>query len=123
MLDLCCIALGLHIATIHAWRIEEEGKSLRDFNPGIYARVDRWQAGAYHNSQRKPSVYVSYAFPLSERWSFSVGAVTGYSHAKVAPALVFSYSFDNGIRLVGFPRTPKNSGGVHLAYEFHKGQP
>lgn len=122
MIDLCCIAIGLHIGTWHVARIEEENKSLRDFNPGVYARIDRWQAGAYHNSQRKPSVYVSYAFPLSQRWAVNVGLVTGYSHATVSPALALSYSFDNGVRLVGFPRTPKSSGGIHVAYELTRTQ-
>lgn len=118
MLDLCCIALGLHIGTWHT----DRDRGLRDFNPGIYARVDRWQFGLYHNSQRAQSLYASYAFPLSRRWAIHVGAVTGYDHARIAPAVVLSYSFDGGVRLVGIPSTPKNSGGVHLAYEFHQGE-
>jgi hypothetical protein len=114
VLDLAAIAIGVHIGT---WHFKQDHR-LRDFNPGVFARADRWQAGLYHNSQRRTSAYVSYAFPLSERWAVSVGAVTGYEHARVAPAVVLSYRFDGGLRLVGIPSTPKNSGGVHAAYEF-----
>ena len=115
MIDLCCIALGVHLATYHF----DRSRDLNEFNPGIYARADRWQAGVYRNSYRKPSLYVSYAFPLTERVAVHVGAVTGYRHVgTIAPALMLSYSFDNGVRAFGFPTTPKSSGGVHAAYEF-----
>lgn len=115
MLDLASIAIGVHIATYHF----DRSQRLNDFNPGAYVRMDRWQVGAYWNSNRRPSAYVSYAFPLTQRLALGVGLVTGYEHVKpVAPAVVLSYSFDNGLRLVGIPATPKNSGGLHVAYEF-----
>lgn len=116
VLDLAAIALGVHIGTYHF----DRDAQLNDFNPGIFARADRWQAGVYHNSIRRTSVYVSYAFPLTERVALHVGAVTGYRHMPVAPAVILSYSFDGGLRLAGFPSTPKSSGGIHAAYEFNR---
>jgi hypothetical protein len=115
VLDLAAIAIGVHIGTWHA----RNDHGLRDFNPGIYARADRWQIGVYHNSIRRTSLYVSYAVPLTERVSLNIGAVTGYQHMTVAPAAVLVYRFDNGLRLAGFPHTPKSSGGMHAAYEFY----
>jgi hypothetical protein len=119
VIGLCCIALGMHIGT---WHMKQD-HGLRDFNPGIFARADRWQIGAYHNSERRTSAYVSYAFPLTQRLALNVGLVTGYSRATIAPAVVLSYGFDNGLRLVGIPHTPKSSGGLHAAYEFQRNAP
>jgi hypothetical protein len=115
VLELAAIAIGVHIGTYHFNRHE----ATRDFNPGIYARADRWQAGIYANSIGRTSAYVAYAVPIAGRWAVNFGAVTGYRHAPIAPAVMLSYSFDNGLRLAGFPSTPKSSGGIHVAYEFN----
>lgn len=119
MLEACCLAWGIHIGTLHVGARQKTN----DFNPGLYMRSGRWQAGAYWNSERRGSLYVAYHFPLSQRVSLSTGLVTGYARSTVSPAVVLTYSFDNGVRLVGIPPTPKTAGGLHLAYQLTEGEP
>jgi hypothetical protein len=117
MITLCCIALGMHIGTYHF----DRGRNYREFNPGAYVRVDRWQAGAYNNSHGKLSVYGTYAVPLAKRIDLAIGAATGYN-GSIVPVVVLTYSFDAGPRLGLIPSSPKGgSGGVHLAHEFNRG--
>lgn len=111
LLDL---ALGIHLATYHFDRARE----YNEFNPGLYARADRWQAGFYHNSHKKLSVYGTYAIPLAKRTDLAIGLATGYNK-HVVPVVVLSYNFDAGPRIGLIPSSPKGgSGGIHAAWEF-----
>jgi hypothetical protein len=123
----CCIAVGVHIATYHF----DRRSGYNEFNPGAYVRVDRWQLGAYRNSNStriladnadaaKYSVYGTYSFALLQRTTLDVGVATGYNKA-VVPVAVITYNFDAGPRAGLIPSSPKGgSGGVHVAHEWRQ---
>ena len=52
-----------------------------------YAEVDlnRWAAGVYYNSERNISTYLLKSLNLGGGYDLEIGAVTGYSDAKVLP--------------------------------------
>lgn len=59
-----------------------------DYNPlHPYARVeaDMMAAGIYLNSESTLSTYISKDFELVDDYELEVGAVTGYSDAKIMP--------------------------------------
>jgi hypothetical protein len=114
VIGLCCIALGMHIGTVHLNR----NRDYNERNLGLYVRAERWQWGGYHNSHRKFSAYSTYAIPLTQRIEAHAGIASGYN-STVVPVLVFTYRLDNGLRIGLIPSSPKGgSGGVHIAYEF-----
>ena len=116
MLEACCLAWGVHLGTLHF----DRSTNYNEFNLGLYVRSGRWATGAYWNSHRKPSAYIAYAFPLSQRWSLHAGFVSGYNKT-VMPVAALSYSLDGGLGVSLIPSSPKGgSGGVHLSYEFHR---
>ena len=110
---LCtALAIGLHLGTYHF----DASKGYNDFNPGAYVVCDGWTAGAYRNSERKPSLYVGKTFRYGV--DITIGAVTGYKRAPLTPLLVPSYKLENGARLSLLLPAEKGGGGVHLSWEF-----
>lgn len=115
MIELCCIAIGLHVGTYHFDRTA----GYNEFNPGVYARAERHTVGVYYNSFRKTSAYYAYRAFSYGRTSVHVGAVTGYERAPVVPLVVAEYALTDHTRLVLIPPAPQaGGGGVHFAVEF-----
>ena len=59
-----------------------------NYNPiHPYAQMEKndWAIGTYYNSESKISTYVSKTFDLGKDFELELGAVTGYSDAKVLP--------------------------------------
>lgn len=63
---------GLHTLSVHTPQHTQNNT-----NPGAYVRIDRWQAGAYRNSDEHTTVYGSYLVPVGPL-ELIVGVATGY---------------------------------------------
>ena len=69
------LILGLHLLSLHV----PHNADLREVNPGVYARMDGFTAGAYANSIGRLSVYAGYTVETpDQRFALTVGAVSGY---------------------------------------------
>lgn len=115
-MSICAaLALGIHLGTYHF----DRNRGYEEFNPGAYVRCDNITAGAYRNSEGKPSVYAGYtgrpfaSIPLD----VTVGGVTGYRRSTVVPLLVPSVRIGDA-RLSLLLPLEKGGGGVHLSWEF-----
>lgn len=113
MLTCTALAIGLHIGTYHF----DRSKDYNEFNPGVYALCDGWTAGAYHNSERRVSVYAGRTFDVGPV-DVTLGAVTGYSRAPLVPLVVPSYKIRGGPRVSLLLPLEKGGGGLHLSWEF-----
>lgn len=113
MITCTALAIGLHIGTYHF----DRSKDYNEFNPGIYAVCDGWTAGAYHNSERKVSVYAGRTFDVGPI-DVTLGAVAGYRRAPLVPMVVPSYKIKDGPRVSLLLPLEKGGGGLHLSWEF-----
>jgi hypothetical protein len=105
---------GLHLASYHT------AHGNNNVNPGLYVRTDgdlSVQAGAYHNSLRRATVYGMANASLGAV-TVSLGAATGYRR-DVVPMVALSYRVGHW-RLAYVPKFGElNKGHVfHSTYEF-----
>jgi hypothetical protein len=124
MLTLSELVIGLHLATAHFGP-----NTLESNTPGIYARVNSGPAagltvGTFRNSYSRQSSYIAWSFQTSdERFALTVGAVTGYSAARVMPLVVPSVRVplggDFAARFSYIPKPVKqgHNAGLHLSVE------
>lgn len=107
------LVLGLHLGTWHA------APGFNGVNPGVQVRCDGLVSGAYHNSYRKPSVYVGYNWPrVAGPVDLALVAATGYPRAPVLLAPVPSIKVTDSLR-VSFVPSPKRLVSVaHFSLEF-----
>jgi len=119
------LILGLHLATAH-FGAPAGGPDLTDRNPGAYVRLGNGAtAGAFRNSHRRSSVYAGWTWQTRDgRWALTVGAVTGYPRAAVAPLLVPSVRLPLAAgspwaARLSYLHKPHSDGasGVHLSIE------
>lgn len=114
---------GAHLHTVHL-----DGAALNDSTPGIYVQARTGllagaSVGIYHNSHSDTSVYAAYTWEPPGRWAaLTVGAVTGYRIAKVAPLLVPSVRLPiygpAALRIAYLPKAVKDgAAGVHFSIE------
>ena len=52
---------------------------LNNFNPGIGYDFGPYQLGGFYNSYELPSFYGAWKLPVTDRISFGLGAITGYT--------------------------------------------
>lgn len=80
--------VGAHIHTEHFGSQNHLPPSLRyrDSTPGLYLRSDSGlTAGVVRNSYGRTSFYLGQTWTTSdERWSLTLGAITGYQYRKVS---------------------------------------
>jgi hypothetical protein len=114
---------GLHVASQH---LPDKGQN--NFNPGAYVRFGDTSIGAYHNSYRDTTVYVSQSYAVGYGFELVGGVAYGYqrsgtSRGALTPMGGITYTspvkiFGMTPKLFAIPPTPKNSAVVHLAMEF-----
>lgn len=124
MLTCLELVIGLHLATAHFGP-----NTLESNTPGIYARVNAGPAagltvGTFRNSYARQSAYVAWSFQTDdERFALTVGAVTGYSAARVMPLVVPSMRVPlfegTAARFSYIPKPIKegHNAGLHLSVE------
>lgn len=104
---------GMHMVSLH-----RPGSGMRTLTPGVYAlhKSSGFTIGAYNNSLGRASVYTGLTL---ERGNFqlTLGAVTGYSKAKVLPMAAPSYKMADGWRISAIPN-PFGESALHLSKEF-----
>lgn len=91
IISACCEAramtAGLHIHTLHVGGHGNVPHGLRntDNTPGLYVRTESGlTAGIARNSLRRTSVYLAQTWTTDdERWSLTLGAITGYRYQMV----------------------------------------
>ncbi len=91
IMSACCEArattVGLHLHTFHVGSDGSMPPALRntDSTPGLYVRTESGlTAGIARNSLRRTSVYLAQTWTTDdERWSLSLGAITGYRYRWV----------------------------------------
>lgn len=66
------LTVGLHVASIHSPQGDQTNT-----NPGLYIRMDRWQAGLYRNSHSRTTFYGGYAYPIGPV-EVMAGIASGY---------------------------------------------
>lgn len=72
--------IGLHVASVHVPAHDYQ----KNFNPGIYARLDNGVTlGAYSNTLGRASFYGAWTTPEFYRLSLTIGAVSGYQKKLV----------------------------------------
>ena len=117
--------VGVHIATYH----DQHG--FNNFNPGVYAK---WEsgvvAGTYYNSERHQSYYAGYTWETGAlvgpvHAALTLGAVTGYRSAKVAPMVLpsiyvpFGTEASTSFRVTYVPRSsPRGPQAVHFSVDY-----
>lgn len=118
--------VGVHLMSTH---IPNENHNNQ--NPGVYVRAEGWQAGAYHNSFKRLTVYGVRVVEIGGGLELALGAATGYkrdeqgrgfSRSAVAPMAALSYAPSWSVggftpRVTFVPPLPKHSGVVHLSVE------
>ena len=90
--------------------------NLNEKNYGVGVECDDVQAGIYHNSLSRPSVYLGYVRPGNEYFGIKYGVVTGYN-IPLVPYLagyIKVYKFE----LTIIPVTPVNPTTIGLTYWF-----
>ena len=119
------LTTGVHLVTAHL-----NSTDLKPITPGLYARLDSGAlqgltGGFYRNSYGDMSVYAGWTFESPARWfAVTVGAVTGYSAARVMPLLVPSaripLAAGLALRVAYIPKPVKqgHADALHLATEF-----
>lgn len=124
------ISVGLHLESHHF----PERDYQNNRNPGVYVRVDQWQAGCYHNTLARTTCYGGYIVPIGPL-DLMAGAATGYqekctateclgfSKGAVTPMVALSYLapvriFGAAPRAWVLPPFPKTSTVVHLSLEW-----
>jgi hypothetical protein len=114
--------VGLHLATAH---FGGDGTPLKSATPGAYLVTDLGlSVGTYRNSYGRSSTYAGWTLQTDDqRFAITVGAVTGYSAARVMPLLVPSarIPITSGVsaRLSFIPKPVKSghAAGLHLSIE------
>ena len=76
------IALSLHLGLSGEYNY---------VHPHIGINYNDFIAGAYYNSENDLSLYAGYNFDISERSSFELGVVSGYSGREFLPMIKFNY--------------------------------
>jgi hypothetical protein len=114
---------GLHVASQHL-----PDKNQINFNPGAYVRFGDTSIGAYHNSYRDTTIYISHAYSIGYGFELVGGIAYGYqrsgtSRGALTPMGGITYTFPVKIlgmqpKVFAIPPTPKNSAVLHLAMEF-----
>lgn len=103
--------LGFHLGSYH-W----PQSNFNNLNLGAYYRTDEgWMVGAYRNSWYKPSVYVARVVRVGPI-DVALGGTTGYA-TTIAPLVVPSYRFENGLRVAFVPKYNLNNAAVHFMWE------
>lgn len=118
-------AVALHVASQHS------APGYNNVNPGLSIRTECGIiAGAYYNSQRRPSAYIGYSYQPEKLPVFAaVALTTGYRHPKtgksfaVAPIPMVGVRAPIGdhfgFRLGWIPKIrPSNSHVGHLMVEY-----
>lgn len=105
--------VGLHLGSVHLPK-----RDYSNVNPGAYVRFPNGLTfGGYYNSERRPSFYAGYTHSFGPV-DVTVGAITGYERAAVAPLVVPSVRlFEIGrvaVRLAFVPKIEKN--GAHVLH-------
>lgn len=81
------VVIGAHLHTFHFGGNGDLPPALRntDRTPGLYLRTESGlTAGVARNSLRRTSVYLAQTWATdNERWSLTVGAITGYRYRWV----------------------------------------
>lgn len=135
---IALIALAIASVTVHADEVAAYGIHIgshhfpayqyNNFNPGLYVRMKSGlTAGAYYNSERRPSAYLGYTHEWG-RFAVTVGAVSGYTlgrgNPRIYPMIVPSVKLGTvenvTFRLAVMPQVSKNMGAtaLHLMAEF-----
>jgi hypothetical protein len=128
---------GLHLATWHSTRSYEVLQAgtpvqhrYRTFTPGLYIRLDNGlTAGVFANSFGHPAAHLGWtaetsagALPGGLQLALTAGAVLGYRHDPLIPALLPSMRVplarSAGVRLTYLPPAPK---GEHRVQALHLG--
>lgn len=116
---------GVHLATAHFG-----GNDLQPLTPGAYVRVDSGPVqgltgGAYRNSYDRTSGYIGWSVETADRcFAVTLGAVTGYSAARVMPLVVPSaripIAAGLALRIAYIPKPLKegHAPALHVATEF-----
>jgi hypothetical protein len=117
------VTFGMHIGSQH---LPDRGQN--NFNPGAYVRFGDTSVGAYHNSYRDTTVYVSQAYSIGYGFELVGGVAYGYqrsgtSRGALTPIGGITYALPVKIlgmqpKVFAIPPTPKNSAVLHLAMEF-----
>jgi hypothetical protein len=121
-LTLCTasLALGLNLGTYHLNR----NRDFQEINPGLYAQCEASPGihgiiGAYYNSNRKLSLHAGRVFPLENGFALNLELVTGYDRAPILPLVALSWKHSpSGLRFTLIPPVDKNTGALHLSWEF-----
>jgi hypothetical protein len=130
-------AAGIHLATWHShasYGAAEAGTTVlrryRTFTPGLYIRLDNGlTAGVFRNSFGHPAAHVGWtaetsagALPGALQLALTAGAVLGYRHDPLMPALLPSgrvpLGSSAGLRLTYLPPASK---GEHRVEALHLG--
>jgi hypothetical protein len=130
-------AAGIHLVTWHSepsYQVEQAGAPeqhrYRTATPGLYIRLDNGlTAGVFSNSFGHPAAHVGWtaetsaaALPGGLQLAVTAGAVLGYRHDPLIPALLPSVRVplvrSAGLRLTYLPRAPK---GEHRVEALHLG--
>lgn len=111
----------------------KEGQN--NVNPGLYVRTGDYTLGAYHNTYSETTVYAARSFALGHGFELMGGLAYGYqlhsvggreygaSRGAITPLAGLTYApslkvFGAQPRIWMLPPTPKNSGVLHLSFEF-----
>lgn len=82
------LIIGLHLVTAHG--PAPEGVQLQGFTPGVYVRdASGLTVGGFRNSHGRASFYGGWTWSTADqRWSITVGGVSGYPRAPLLPLIV-----------------------------------
>ena len=98
--------------TLHTVSLHVGASGLNNLNPGAaYGVTDHVRIGALYNSYRKPSAYVFYIHPLTDRLRLAGGVISGYRYsggrlygktASAVPAIALEYDVTKQLSVVWF---------------------
>ena len=54
-------------------------EGLNNFNPGLGYDFGRYQVGGFYNSYELPSFYGAWKWPVTDRFTIGLGAISGYT--------------------------------------------
>ena len=92
-----------------------------DYNPihpYVQAKENDWAVGAYYNSEKNVSMYVSKTFDLYKDYELEIGAVTGYDYYGPVVPMVRIKKDNFFLAPVGEKWHGKNNIGLVLGYQF-----
>jgi hypothetical protein len=120
--------VGIHMISSHfgaCYEMPYGCHKYEAFTPGVYAQAPSGLTfGMYRNSYARTSAYAGWTFTSENgRWSFTVGAVTGYPERKLQalalPSMRVGLSEGSALRVSFVPKVePKSANTLHLSMEW-----